>query len=460
MRVFAVLLSLAVLAFLAAPASAANFAVLVAGSNTYSNYRHQADVCHAYKLLRRNGIPEANILTFLFDDVAFDNENPYPGRLFNRPTKNNTRGVDVYVGCGGSIDANVFRGKDVIPDVFIAAITGNVSGVPKGKAVLTSTSDDDVFINFVDHGGPGTIYFPGFIPFQAVTLNAGLQTMAKKRMFNQLVFYLEACEAGSIFEKQLPPSIQVYALTASNADESSWGTFCPGEEKENGGAYVDGIDLGSCLGDLFSVNWMEDSDMRGPMETLDAQYQQVLNLTTLSHVMQYGDTNYTDLPTGNFIASLSRTLQRHTTQAAARQARLDASAGAIPARDIPLRVLTAKYNKAAPNSAEKRAALKKLNAEVTMRARVDEVFESFAEAAVLSAGLGVERAQALFAMPATPIRHDGCMNEVEAVWRGQCGGWNEYSTQYGAVIINACRMNHDGQTLAKAMANACAVPQN
>ncbi|KAB8081887.1 hypothetical protein EE612_003477, partial [Oryza sativa] len=42
-------------------------------------------------------------------------------------------------------------------------------------------------------------------------------------------FYLEACESGSIFEGLLPNGINVYATTASNADESSWGTYCPGE---------------------------------------------------------------------------------------------------------------------------------------------------------------------------------------------------------------------------------------
>ena len=182
------LLLLAVLAISTLSVHADNYAVIVAGSNTYSNYRHQADACHSYKLLRKYGVPETNIFTMIFDDIAFDKQNPFPGRLFNRPTDNRTRGVDVYVGCGGSIDANVYRGADVIPDNFVALITGNASGVPAGKAVLQSTESDQVFINFIDHGGPGTIYFPGFVPFQAVTLNAALRTMADKRMYNKLVF--------------------------------------------------------------------------------------------------------------------------------------------------------------------------------------------------------------------------------------------------------------------------------
>jgi len=429
-----------------------NYAVLVAGSNTYGNYRHQADVCHAYKMLRRYGIPETNILTFIFDDIALDPMNPFPGRLFNHPTNNMTKGIDVYQGCGGSIEANVFRGADVIPDVFMAVITGNKTGVPKGKSVLQSTSRDDVFINFVDHGGPGTIYFPGFIPFQATTLNAGLKTMVAKKMFNKLVFYLEACEAGSIFEKQLDPSIEIYAVTASNADESSWGTYCPGEEALNGGAMVDGVDLESCLGDLFSVNWMEDADLRGVRETLEAQFLTVQNRTDMSHVMQYGDVSYTGLPTGTFIASMSQHL-RHAQIAQAEQELTRKNS--VPSRDIPLHILYTKYKKTAAG-ASKRFAMKRLAEETAMRVRVDEVFETFAELAVKSASESFEKAEELFMMPSTPIIHDTCMNQVEDVWRGSCGGWNEYSTQYGAVIINACRMYNNGPVLAEHMITACA----
>ena len=35
-----------------------HWAVIVAGSDGYWNYRHQADVCHAAKTLKKNGISE------------------------------------------------------------------------------------------------------------------------------------------------------------------------------------------------------------------------------------------------------------------------------------------------------------------------------------------------------------------------------------------------------------------
>ena len=51
-------------------AHAANWALLVAGSNGWFNYRHQADVCHAYQILHNHAIPDSNIVVMMFDDIA------------------------------------------------------------------------------------------------------------------------------------------------------------------------------------------------------------------------------------------------------------------------------------------------------------------------------------------------------------------------------------------------------
>jgi legumain len=66
-----------------------------------------------------------------------------------------------------------------------------------------------------------------------------------------MVLYIEACESGSMFDKILRNDINVYAITAANPYESSWGTYCPPNDM------VKGVEINSCLGDLFSVVWME-----------------------------------------------------------------------------------------------------------------------------------------------------------------------------------------------------------
>ena len=62
-----------------AAANQDHFAVLVAGSSGWWNYRHQADVHHAYNIMIKNGIPAENIVVFCYDDIASSPSNPFPG---------------------------------------------------------------------------------------------------------------------------------------------------------------------------------------------------------------------------------------------------------------------------------------------------------------------------------------------------------------------------------------------
>lgn len=53
----------------------------------------QADVCHAYQVLKRGGLKDENIIVFMYDDIAYNEENPRPGVIINSPN-----GDDVYKG--------------------------------------------------------------------------------------------------------------------------------------------------------------------------------------------------------------------------------------------------------------------------------------------------------------------------------------------------------------------------
>ena len=93
----------------------------------------------------------------MYDDVVNDDENPFPGQLFNQPTKKGTPGKDVYHGVKKD-----YTGKDVTAKNFLSIITGDkqsMKDIGTGR-VLESTKEDRVFINFVDHGGVGLIAFP------------------------------------------------------------------------------------------------------------------------------------------------------------------------------------------------------------------------------------------------------------------------------------------------------------
>ncbi|KJH49308.1 peptidase C13 family protein [Dictyocaulus viviparus] len=242
-------------------------ALLVAGSNGWWNYRHQADVAHAYHLLLSKGILPEHIIVMMYDDIANDPSNPFRGKLFNRPN-----GTDVYKGL--KID---YSGSSVNPKNFLNVLEGNSEAVKGGNGrVINSKATDRIFVYFSDHGGEGLICFPDDV-LTKKDLNSALQRMHKSKKYDEFVFYLEACESGSMFKKTLEPSMNIYAVTASNPVESSWATYC------------DYMDL-PCLGDEFSVNWMEDSEKHDiDAEQLDAQFEDVKKMTKLSHVMHYGN---------------------------------------------------------------------------------------------------------------------------------------------------------------------------
>ncbi|KAL4453128.1 hypothetical protein ABPG74_015359 [Tetrahymena malaccensis] len=267
----------------------ANYSVLVAGSKGYENYRHQADICHAYQTLIKKGFAPENIIVFLYNDVAFDKQNPFKGQLFNKPF-----GDDVYAGC--KID---YQGEDVTPKNYMSVLTGkksDVANIGTGR-VLESTENDNVFLYFSDHGAPGIIGFPSTYMY-ANELIATFQIMKTQKMYNQLVYYLETCESGSMFVN-LPTDLNIYAVSAANPTQSSYAAYCGIK------AFAKGKLIGSCLGDLFSVNWMEEIDSAKDIEnlTLQQQFEFIAKKTKLSQIMQWGDLSFTSEPVSDFLTS-------------------------------------------------------------------------------------------------------------------------------------------------------------
>jgi len=167
----------------------------------------------------------------------------------------------------------------------LAILKGDAAAL-KGKGtgrVLKSNSKSKVFINFADHGAPGLIAFPDSNLY-ANDFNAALNYMHQNKMYEQMVVYIEACESGSMFDGILAKDLNIYAVTAANPSESSWATYCYPDD------IVNGVHINSCLGDTFSVNWMEDTDsVDVDKESLEIQFSKVQKLTNQSHVMRYGE---------------------------------------------------------------------------------------------------------------------------------------------------------------------------
>jgi len=389
--------------------------------------------------LRKNGIPESNIITMAYDDVASDPSNPIPGKLFNKPN-----GDDVYAGC--NID---YKGNDVTPENFLAILKGDKSAVTGGNGkVLGSTAESKVFINFADHGAPGLIAFPSEYLY-ANDLNAAINFMHEKKMYSEMVLYIEACESGSMFDGILANNINVYAVTAANPYESSWGTYCPPDDM------VNGVEINSCLGDLFSVNWMEDADKTNPAkESLDAQFAIVKNETAQSHVMRYGDMSFINEAVGNFYGNLDVTLaeedKENFFEALFNKAKeitgLETPTDSkrhistVSSRDAKLNHLYALVSRSNSHKAQL-----DLSMEVTKRMRTDHVFESFKS----SLGYHFQSASVL-------PRNFDCLKTLMNTYDARCGKMDDYSLRYVKYFVNACESgNYQVDSLVSFITTSC-----
>ncbi|KAF8065562.1 Vacuolar-processing enzyme [Scenedesmus sp. PABB004] len=238
------------------PGVRAHWALLVAGSSGWGNYRHQADVYHAYQVLVSGGYKREHIVVMAADDIAAHPENPAPGKVFNAPG-----GPDVYGGV--AID---YRGADVTAETFVSVLVGDAAGVAnKGSGrVLASGPADRVFVFYSDHGAAGVVGMPSGPFLYADQLLGAVRRKLHAGGFKELVMYIEACESGSMFEGLLDDNLAAYVTTAANA---------------------------------VDVAWMEDAEASDlTSETLAAQYARIKARTSQnftydqgSHVMQYGD---------------------------------------------------------------------------------------------------------------------------------------------------------------------------
>lgn len=256
---------------------ASQWAMLVAGSNSWYNVRHQADVCHAYQILHKNGLPDSNVVTFMFDDVAYSAQNPTPGIIINLPN-----GPDVYEG----VVKDYTHGR-VTVDNFLRAMMGKHTD---GK-VLNTTAEDDIFVYLADHGGSGLFCFPNQSdPLYAHQLFDAIEYMHNHSRYRHMVIYMESCESGSMFapySKQLA-QMNVYAVSASSPEEPSYA--CSYDPFRS--AY---------LSDCFSINWLENSESAdSALESVLGQFLAVKNETTTSTVCQFGSPLVARLPLKDF----------------------------------------------------------------------------------------------------------------------------------------------------------------
>ncbi|XP_076953145.1 vacuolar-processing enzyme-like [Bidens hawaiensis] len=410
------------------------WAVLFAGSNGYGNYRHQANVCHAYQILKRGGLKDENIIVFMYDDIANDPSNPRPGVIINSPN-----GSDVYAGVPKD-----YTGESVTAENFYAVLLGNETGVQGGSGkVVASKPEDRIFVYYTDHGGPGILGTPSGPYIYANDFISVLETKHAMGTYDEMVLYVEACDSGSIFQGLMPTEINMYVITSTKPDELGWATYCPGMNPPP----PPGFD--TCLGDLFSVSWMEDSDSHDlRQETLEQQYLKVKTRTYNngsdegSHVMQYGTVlGITNETVSVYQGSTPGNLSANPFQSSDPM-------GVINERDADLYSMWLRHKKLTEGSQQKEELSKQIKEITAHRAHLDSSVDMIKS--YLSNGHQSVRNEG-----SALVDDWGCLKSMVRTYEKYCGSLTQYGMKHTRTFANLCNNGVTNNAMNEASKHAC-----
>ena len=380
-------------------------------------------------------MPDDHIIVMMYDDIAMNPENPTPGKIINHPN-----GTDVYKGVPKDYTCNQVR-----PDLFLNILKGEVTNEGSGKT-LKSTEKDHVFVYFADHGAKGILGF-GREFLKSVDLQSTIKQMHSKKNYGKLVFYVEACESGSIFEGFLTDdSMNVFATTASNATTSSYACYFDVERR-------------TFLGDVYSIKWLEDSDKENlGKETLEQQYMRVKRETNTSTVCQFGDMDISKMAVGEF---QGEQMAEDVKPPPVPPQWLSCGRTAVPGPEVPVEIQRRILADSAASAEDKATAKQKLDKLIANRkfmlTKVHDIVSNVLTAAngnvdnnevnhIFNDNIVLKETECYFAV--VDAFHDKCFNL----------GMNDYALRMVNTFVNLCHRDYDVQLIKDAIDAVCDHP--
>lgn len=214
---------------------------------------------------------------------------------------------------------------------------------------------------------------------------------------------------------KLPNNTGIYGLSAANPTESSWGTYCSPDD------VVQGKHVGSCLGDLFSVNFIEDVDNGNVFESLNEQFKIIKTKTSLSHVMQWGDLSFQDDKVADYVSGPKLSTNLRSIKPIRRVGEKITEAAKMNSRTMKLQSLSAIYAR------EKSPIIfKEMMEEMTSMANYDSTFSKFDTTLKLTGNYDAEN-----------INFE-CLRTSIDTYEAKCGKFTDYGLMFAKNFAEAC----------------------
>lgn len=247
------------------PALNDKYAVVVGASDTWVNYRHQADALAFYQMLKSHGYDDDHIILIMEDNIASHPNNAHPGEV--RVT---TDGENLYH------DVNVdYHLSDISVSDFYDIMSGKRSD--RLKEVIAPGANDNVMMFWCGHGSRNTLMWGSEAYVHGDDMKSLVSRLNAESRYRKLMFVLDACYSGTIGEAcEGIPGVLVF--TAAHSNESSK-------------ADVFDRDLNVWLSNGFTRTF-RDEVTANPDITLRELYYKTVRGTKGSHPRIYNASNY------------------------------------------------------------------------------------------------------------------------------------------------------------------------
>ena len=240
-----------------------NYAVLVAASQGWKNYRHQADVLGMYHFLKGKGYDDDHIILIMADDIAYNEKNPSQGVV-----RREIGGDNLYKDL--QID---YRLGDLTLEDLKQILTGEPSETY--PVTLGSSENDNVLFFWSGHGTQ-----QGW-KWKEEDLNADFaRAMFSDMQFRKMFAIVETCYSGAVAQDctGIPGLLM---MTAANPYETSKADAFDNELQ----VYLSNTFTSSIL------SWFEGN----PNTVIRDLYLHAFDKTNGSHVMVYNSDYYDNL---------------------------------------------------------------------------------------------------------------------------------------------------------------------
>ena len=241
-----------------------NYAVLVAASEGWKNYRHQADVLGMYHYLKTRGYDDDHIILIMADDIASNERNPLQG-VVRREVDGENLYDDVQID---------YKLGDLTLDNLKQILTGEPSKTY--PVTLGSSANDNVLFFWSGHG---TQMGWTWKDTEALDANFARQMFADMK-FRKMFAIIETCYSGGVAQgcTGIPGLLM---MTAANPYETSKADAFDNE-------------LQVYLSNTFTSSILSQLE-RNPKSIIYDLYLHAFDKTNGSHVMVYNPDYYGSL---------------------------------------------------------------------------------------------------------------------------------------------------------------------